>query len=364
MKLKITKTALLNGLQSVQNVVGTRTTLPILSNVLLRAEKNSLSLTTTDLDLTVQAAVECETAKAGNTTLPVKRLFSIVRELPDGDIEITVDDQHAATLSCGASYFKIVGISEEEFPPIQKPEGKTSFRMEQAVLKEMLRKTSYAASTDETRYILNGTLMSFRGGKLTIVATDGRRLALVEQELDFPKDAEADAILPTKAVSELMHALGDEGDVKIFVREKNIAFELKTTTVLSKLVEGSYPNYRQVIPAQCEERISMERETLLAALRRIALVADERTMAAKFTFAKNRLTITMSSPNVGEAREVIPVKYAGKEINVAFNPDYMMDPLKALANDEVFIELTDDMSPGVIKSDIPFLYVIMPMRIG
>jgi DNA polymerase-3 subunit beta len=364
MKLTVTKAALLDGLQAVQNVVGVRTTLPILVNALVTADKNKVWLTTTDLDLTVRCGIEAQVSKTGATTLPVRRLFSIVRELPDGDIDIAVDEKNVATVTCGSSFFKIIGLSEEEFPPTPKADGKYTYHLDQGSLKEMLKKTSYAASADETRFVLNGCLLSFKDSKLTIVATDGRRLALVEQEVEFPKEAETDLILPTKAVNELLRILKDEGEVKACKKENQIVFEFGDVLIASKLVEGNYPNYRQVIPSHCEERVTFEREGLLAALRRVSLLTTDKSNATKLTFAKNKLVILMNTPDVGEARETIPIKYTGKEVSVAFNPEFMIDPLKNLSNDEVFLELTDDLSPGVIKCDIPFLYVIMPMRIS
>jgi DNA polymerase-3 subunit beta len=364
MKFKATKSALLEGLQAVQNVVGVRSTLPILSNVLLKAEKGGLSLTTTDLDVSVRCHIEADVGKSGATTLPVRRLSSIVRELADSTIEVDVDDKDIATVTCGSSVFKIIGLSEDEFPPVPKADGKYAYHLEQNVLKEMLRMTQYAASTDETRFVLNGVLLSFKDSKLTMVATDGRRLALVEREMEFPKEAELDMVLPTKAVAELHHTLKEEGDLKIFARENQIMFEFGNILVCSKLIEGTYPNYRQVIPAQCEERIVVERETLLVALRRVSLIITDKSNATKLTFGNNKLVILMSTPDVGEACETVPVKYDGKEITVAFNPEFMIDPLKNLSNDEVFIELTDELSPGVMKCDIPFLYVLMPMRVS
>jgi DNA polymerase-3 subunit beta len=364
MKLEIAKSAFLNGLQKVQNVVSLRSTLPILSNVLLTADKKSVSLTTTDLEVSVRCTAEATVHKPGNTTLPVRRLASIIRELPDAVIEIEVDDKDMASVSCSSSFFKIIGLSEDEFPPLPKPEGKFAYTIDQGAFREMLRKTAYAASTDETRYVLNGVLLSFKNGKLTMVATDGRRLALVEQEVEFPAEAQADYILPTKAVNELMHVLRDAGEMKIHASESQLLFEFDDVLVSSKLIDGTYPNYRQVIPSQCDERVAIERESLLTALRRVSLVTTDKSNAAKLTFGKNKLSITMTTPDVGEARETIPVKYAGKEISVAFNPEYMMDPLKNLTNDEVVLELTDELSPGIMKTDIPFLYVLMPMRIG
>lgn len=364
MKLKVTKSALINGLQNVQNVVGIRAILPILSNVLLTAEKNKLWLTTTDLDVSVRSQVQAEVSKPGASTLPARRMFSIIRELPDSDIEIEIDDKNVAIITCSSSFFKIIGLSDEEFPQVPKPEGKYSYHLDQGVFKEMLKKSSYAASTDETRHVLNGVLLSFKGDKLTAVATDGRRLALVEYEVEFPKEAEMDLILPTKAVTELLHTLADDGELKIHAKENHVVFEFGGILIASKLIDGTYPNYKQVIPTECEERVTVERESLLTALKRASLLMTEKSNAAKLTFSKNKLSVLMNTPDVGEVRDTIPIKYSGREISVAFNPEYMMDPLKNLSNDEIFIELTDDLSPGVIKCDIPFLYVLMPMRIS
>lgn len=364
MKLSVSKSILLEGLQRVQNVVSIRSTLPILSNVLLTVEDQRLSLTTTDLEVSVRSSVECKGEENGSTTLPVRRLASIIRELPNDDIRLEVDEKDVATIQCGSSFFKIVGLTNEEFPPVNKPEGNSTYHLNQGTFREMLRKTCYAASTDETRHVLNGILLSFKDEKLTMVATDGRRLALIEQEVDFPKEAERDVILPTKAVSELVHTLGSDGDLKVFAGDNQIAFEFGEIFVSSKLIEGTYPNFRQVIPAQCEERVAIERESLLTSLKRVAILTTDKANATKLTFKDNQLVVATSTPDVGEARESIPIKYSGKEITVAFNPEYMMDPLRTLNNDEVYMELIDELSPGVLKCDMPFLYVLMPMRIN
>ncbi|MDI6775202.1 MAG: DNA polymerase III subunit beta [Verrucomicrobiota bacterium] len=364
MKLKIEKSALLTGLQIVQNVVSARSTLPVLGNALLSAKNEKLTLTTTDLDLSIQSAIKAQVAKDGAATLPAKRLAGIVREMPEANIEMEVDNKVVATLTSGTSMFKIIGISEEEFPPMPTTEGKHNYRMEQRAFREMLKKTAYATSTDETRHVLNGVLMSFKAEKLTVVATDGRRLALAESEVEYPKEAEADYILPSKTVAELLIALGDEGALNIHTRENMVIFAFGETVVASKLIDGIYPNYRQVVPSECSERIVLERETLLTALRRAALLVTDRAHATKLMFGKNRLTIHTIAPDVGEARESIPIKYSGKEINMALNPEFVMEPLKALEKDEVFVELTDDRSPCVLKCDQPFLYVLMPVRIS
>ena len=364
MKLAVIKEKFLAGLQMVNGVVSARSTLPILSNTLLQAEKGKLWLTATDLEVTARCSVEAEVGKTGATTLPAKRLFNIIRELPANEVELEIDDKDVASITCGQSFFKIVGLSEEEFPPLPKFDGGFSYAIDQGALKEMLRKTSYAASTDETRYILNGNLLSFRGDKLSVVATDGRRLALVEHELEFPKEAEAEMIVPSKAVNELLHALRDEGPMKIQTTKNQVAFQFGDVLLISKLIDGTFPNFKQVIPSQCEQRVAIEREGLLTALRRVSLLASDKSNSIKLTFNKNKLMISAVTPDVGEAHESLPIKYAGKEISVAFNPDFVMDPLKNLACDEIFVELTDDLSPGVIKCDVPFIYVLMPMRVG
>jgi len=225
MKFKVTKASLLNGLQTVQNVVGSRSTLPILSNVLIHADKSETWLTTTDLDVTIRCKIEAEVNKAGATTLPVRRLASIIRELPDQMIEIEVDEKDVAKIECNESHFKIIGLSVDEFPPVPKTETKYAFTLDQGAFREMMKKTAYAASTDETRMVLNGVLLAFRGGKLMVVATDGRRLAMVEHEVEIPKEAEIDMILPNKTVGELMHVLKDEENSRS--TEKTIRLSLK-----------------------------------------------------------------------------------------------------------------------------------------
>jgi len=205
--------------------------------------------------------------------------------------------------------------------------------------------------------------MAFRDNKLTTVCTDGRRLALVEQEVDIPDEAELDIVVPTKTINELIKTLDDDGEANIKTSSTQVAFEFANIFIISKLIDGTYPNYRQVIPSQCEERIAVDREMLLSAVRRVSLMLDDQAASVKVQITENRLELLTSSPEVGEARESVPVKYSGKDITIAFNPAFMMAPLKHLDSDEIFLELSDELSPGVIKSNVPFLYVIMPIRV-
>ena len=302
MKFSATKEKLLEGLQQVQNVVSTRTTLPILSNVLLQAKGSEVHLTTTDLDVGVRGAFEASVEKEGATTLPARRLFTIIRELPSSEVSIEVDGKNAASIRSGQSFFKILGLPEEEFPPLPKFENAKNVTIPQKALRDGLRKTSYAISTDETRYVLNGLLFSFKENKLTLVATDGRRLAMVDIELEFPKSHEADIIVPTKAVTELGRLLTEDGEVKVSVGSGQIAFELNNTLLVSKLIEGNYPNYKQVIPTETKERVTLERETFLNSLRRVSLLASDKSNSIKLNFSKNNIDITANTPEVGEAK--------------------------------------------------------------
>lgn len=364
MKFTIEKSALLTALQQVQSIVGQRSTLPILSNVLLKAEENTISLTTTDMEVCVKTTVPCEVSEPGGTTLPARRFFSICKELPPRQVEIEVDSRDVATIRSGPSFFKLVGLSEQDFPPLPEFEESAVYTVDQGTLKEMFQKVIYASSTDETRYILNGALLSFKDEKLTIVATDGRRLAMVEQEVEFSEDAQADLVVPSKTIQELIKTLGEEGTLRIRVSATQIAFDFNEVLIISKLIEGTYPNFHQVIPAQCEERVAIDRETILAAVRRVSLLTDDQTASIKLSFGQNKLELVTNSPEIGEARETIPVKYEGKEITIAFNPGFLMAPLRHLDSDEIFFELSDELSPGVIKTSVPFLYVLMPIRVS
>jgi DNA polymerase-3 subunit beta len=369
MKFTINKEQMINGLQAVQNIVSSRTTLPILSNVLLRGHDGNLELTATDLDVTVCCSVEASMKKAGAITVPVKKLFGIVRELNSGELEFEVDEKNGCKLKSSSSYYRINGLAAEEFPPLPKFSEKKKIVLPQEKLKGMLRRTSFAVSTDETRYVLNGIFFSLKDHKVTMVATDGRRLALTDEEVDLSADSQAEFIVPTKAINELNRLLLGKGEVEIKFTDNQASFTLKdekgfSVLVVTKLVEGNYPNYKQVIPGETGERVSIVREELLQALRRAEIMTSEKSNSVKLTFSKNNLTITANTPEIGEARESIAINYKGKELSIAFNPAYLMDPLKALDNDEVFLELTDELSPGVVKINGPFLYVIMPMRMS
>jgi DNA polymerase-3 subunit beta len=337
---------------------------------LIKAQDDTLELIATDLDVTITCTVSAQVKKPGATTLPVKKLFGIVRELGAGEIGFEVDDKHRCSLNLGSSFYKIHGLAPEEFPPMPKFREERKVGLEQKKVKDMLRRTSYAASNDEARYVLNGIFFSLKDHKMTMVATDGRRLALAEEEVDIPERGQGEFIVPTKAVNELSRLLGDKGNLEIQFSENQASFALHNegtapVQIITKLVEGNYPNYRQVIPGEAKERVQVLREEFLHALRRAEIMTSDKQNSVKLTFADNTLSIAANTPDVGEGLETIAVNYKGKEMSIAFNPGFLIHPLNALEEyDEIFIELIDDMSPGVVKINGPFLYVVMPMRLS
>jgi DNA polymerase-3 subunit beta len=363
MKLNVKKDDLLTGLQRVQPAVAARTTLPVLGNILVRADGERVQLTASDLAMTVMASMPAVVAKGGATTLPARRLAAIARETAGSEIELETNEREVTTLRSASAVFHLNGIAAEDFPALPKIADARTFTMEREVLRSMLQRTSYAASSDESRQVLNGVLMAFRDGRLTVVATDGRRLAMVEQEVEMTKDA-AELIVPTKAVSEIILMLDGQGPVTLNAMANMLAVDAGDTVLYSRLVEGTFPNYRQVIPGQCEERIALERESFMNAVRRVALLTNETNNAVKLTIGRNKIDITAQTPDVGEAKESVPVKYSGKDVTVSFNPGFITDALKNLVADQVYLEFNDETSPGVIKTDEPFLYVIMPMRMS
>jgi DNA polymerase-3 subunit beta len=374
MKFKINRDHFANGLAQVLNVVGSKATMPILSNVLIEAEKDHISLTTTNLDLGIRCRIKAEIKDPGSVTLPVKRLAGIVRELPNLDVTVDGSPNHQVKLTSGGSTFKIMGIGKEEFPPLPEFGEEKAHSLAQSELATMLRSVSYAQSNDESRYILNGVYFNFRDGRLFLVATDGRRLAMVSKEMEVPADAAGAIILPAKTVGELTRLLDKGEKVQISFNDRRAAFQVATDKdasglvdniyLYSKVVEGNYPNYQQVIPKETHQRIKLERELLLQCVHRAALVCSEKANSVKIRLTSNLLEITAQSPDFGEAHESMAISYSGPDLQVAFNPAFVMDPLKALSKDEVFFEVKDEVSPGVFKTLDNFVCVIMPVRLS
>lgn len=376
MKFTINRDHFTNGLQQVLNVVGTRATMPILSNVLIEASEGQISLTTTNLDMGIRCRIKAEVAENGSITLPVRKLATIVRELPKIEVSVEATQNHQAKITSGGSLFRVMGLPQEEFPPLPEFKDQHVFHLPQENLVRMLKSVSYAQSTDENRYILNGVYFNFADDKLTLVATDGRRLALISEDVEVTEENAGSLILPAKTVAELERLLGKGTELKIAFSDRQVAFEIgigeesgaqglvDNLYLVSKVVEGHYPNYRQVIPKETEHRVKIERELLLDCVRRAALVTSDKNNSVRLKMSENLLEISGSSSEYGESHESMAISYDAQEVTVAFNPGFLMEPLKALDQDEVHFEFKDELSPGLFKTLDSFLCVIMPLRLN
>ncbi|HOE26089.1 MAG TPA: DNA polymerase III subunit beta [bacterium] len=377
MKIKCLKQDILDGLQAVQSIVGGKTPLAILSNVLLEAEGKELVLTTTDLEVGMRRRVPAKVERKGTVTLPAKRLLAILRELPVTEVTLEATDGKEVEIRYGASYFKVLGLPKDDFPALPQFDKAMSLAIGRAAFAELIRKTHYAVSHDESRYVLNGLHLVLSGKKVIGVATDGRRLALCEAPARIPEGADRGIIIPTKAVIELGRALerkkADEGEkkaekkdeemVEVFLGDTQAAFATGDCTLVTRLVEGHFPNYQQVIPQRSAHKLLIGRAELLDAARRVSLLTSEQANSVKIALKKNRLILSTNTPEVGEAQEELTITYIGDEFAIAFNPQYLIDVLKNLDEPEIVFELTDALNPGVVRSGKSFLYVIMPIRL-
>lgn len=371
MKFKITRNGFVESLKTVQNIVPARSSLPVLQNVLLKAEGGRLELTASDIDMTVRTSAECETVEPGASTLPVKMLFSTMSKAPEGVVEVEIDENENATILAGSARFNLSGLPAKEYPALPGLDSAKTLETDCLSLKEMLRKTAFAAAADDTRRPLMGVLMRFRAGKFTMAATDGRRLALVEKEMEIADGEETDMVVPSRAALELERALaavpaGGEGDDRVVIRAagNQAAFAFGKTEVFSKLIEEAYPNYEQVIPRDLPNKATIDRALLANALERTSIVSVAASISTKFVFDNGVLNVSATSLDHGSAKDEVPIKYSGERLEVNFNPVYVLDALKSIDDDEVVFELKDGHHPGVLRCSIPYIYVIMPLHIS
>ncbi|MBU3912223.1 MAG: DNA polymerase III subunit beta [Candidatus Omnitrophica bacterium] len=363
MKLKILKSELIKSIQNVQNIISSRTSLPILANVLIEAEQNEVRLISTDLDIGIISTFKSEVEEPGAITVPAKRFSDIIKELPDEDILIATMKNNSMSIKCGKCFFKILGLPKEDFPKLPEFKKEPHVVMDQAVLKTMLSMTYFAMSRDETRYVLNGALFLFKAGHLVIVTTDGKRLSFVKKETN--KDAPDNTIIvPSKTIYELNRALAENGQIKLTFSENQVQFESENITIVSRLIEGAFPDYEQVIPPPTKEKIVVHREPLLLGIKRAALLTTHDSQSIKIDVLKNKLVISKSNPTIGEAREELETSYRGHDITVGFNPSYIIDVLKVVPKDEIEIEILGPDKPAVIRIEDWYVYLVLPMQLA
>lgn len=364
MKIQTSKQNLLKAVQAVQNAVSAKTTLPILSNILMETTQNSVKITGTDLDIGVSCEIEARVIMQGTTTIPAKKFADIIKELADAIVTVEVKKNNVIHIECEKSFFKMMGMPKEEFPKFPEFGDADAITLSQKTLKWMLSVTGFAMSHEESRFVLNGVLIAIEKGVLELVATDGRRLALVSKTLDNVKRISKKVIIPAKTVNELVRMLGmDEGQVRIVFGERQIIFELGNIVIISRLIEGDFPNYHQAIPEKMTSQLVMNREVFLLATKRVSIFTHEESQAIKIDLLKGKMVISKNTPQIGEAREELDIDYDGETMSIGFNPEYLIDVLKHLSDETIKFELISPEKPAIIKTNDSYTYVVLPMQL-
>ena len=373
MKLSIAKSELQKGLARIQAIVDKRNSMPILANVMIEAiqeENGGLQISATDLEVGIRSRQDAEVSEPGGLTVSAKTLYEIVRELPDEMVHLESTANSFLLIECGRSHFKLAGTSPEEYPTLPDFSPQNTVTVPSNVLAVMIERTMYAASTDETRYNLNGVYLEVESAtnQLRLVATDGHRLAMVENEIPGELSAlQSGVIIPRKGLAELKRLLDED-----MVDEIDLAFEGNSglarggeVTLVMRLIEGEFPNYQQVIPGESTVQVIVDSEQLSRALRRVVLLSSQRSRAVKLELGEHKLTVSSNNPDMGDARDELDNDYAGEAISIGFNARYMLDALAALQVKEVWLGLNSDLSPAKVKptNDEGALAVVMPMRL-
>ena len=370
MEIKIKKEILAEQLGWIQSVVDRKTTMPVLSHILLEAKANSLMLSATDLQVGVTGFCNAEVATPGRMTVPAREFYDIVRELPSEIIQLKSQENHWVSIECGRSKFKLVGKDASEFPAFPKKTGGEECTLDAEAVRNMIDKTAFAISIDETRFNLNGIYLEApqkeKSRTLTMVATDGHRLSLVERTLKKEAVLPKGVILPRKGVTELRRLIdSEEGEFNIWVGEKQVMVEKGAKSLFMRLIDGQYPPYQQVIPNKQEKVVVVDRDPLVQSLRRVAIMNQDRSQGVKFAISPGNLEISSSNPNLGEAKEELSASYKGNAFSVGFNARYFLEALEVIEDEKVVLQLKDGVSPCLIQSELDrgFIHVIMPMRI-
>lgn len=371
MEIKVTKSELLDGLYWTQSVVERKVTMPILSNALLEATPKTLTITATDLEVGVRSTHAADVATPGKVTINAKNLYEIIRQLPDEKIKLSVGGNHWVEIISGKSRFKIVGMPADEFPNLSFSEGKEAQSIAPETLLEMIAKTSYAMSTDEVRYNLNGIYCESKDveGKpgLRFVATDGHRMAYCERSTPGKFSLSKGVIIPRKGVGELKRLCDGGGDasVSLFFDGKQIVASRGSVTMLVRLIDGQFPPYEQVIPKDLPKVVTADRKLFGESLKRASLVASDMSHAVKMTFSPGLIEISTTNPDVGEVHEELAATYKGETFDVGFNAKYFQDILSVISDESVVMGLKNNVSPCVIRSEFDrgFLSMVMPRRL-
>jgi len=371
MKLKIKKDELLKGLQRIQGVVERKNTMPILSNMLLTADGDGIEIVATDLEIGLRGRYVAEVEKAGSVTVSAKKMFEIVRELPSEDVSIAVEDGNWVKILSGRSQFKLVGLPKDECPALPDVAEEGMISIDGDTLREMIKKTLFSVGENDARYVLNGLFihMTQHKGGLTIrmVGTDGHRLSMIDRTIDA-NHREESLIIPKKAMLELRRLLEEEApktEFRIGFSKNHALFKRDGLVMVSKLIDGNYPNYLQVVPAKSTKKVMVAKDVLTHAVKRVSILSKEKTNAVRLQLEKDRIVLSTNNPEIGEASEEVAVEYQGEGIAIGFNSRYLMDVLSAMDRQMIALELSDSLSPCLIteEGDDNFKCVVMPMRV-
>lgn len=367
MELVVRKNELLRELQLFQGIVERKNTIPILANVLIEAKGDELRMLATDLEVALRSRCHAAVAKGGSLTLPAKKLYEILKALPETDVRIE-EDKSGVKVAADRFDSRMQTLPREDFPTLPDVTGKAKAVLPRTAVREMVAKTQYAITGEDTRYFLNGAKFILKPDSLILVATDGHRLALVEVQHDTGVSQEVGVILPKKTLLELGKLLSEgEGDVQFESGENHLFFEVSGRVLISRMIDGQFPAYERVIPKGNDKIIEFDRERLTSAVKRVALLSNERSRAVKLEVGKGKVEVTSSSSEFGEAHEQITVDYSGPTLTISFNAQYVLDFLNVVDTDIVQLLLKDDVSQAVMKpvgaKGYEYTYVIMPMRI-
>lgn len=371
MELKIKKTNFLNLLRWSQGIVERKSTMLILSNLLIDVVSQKIKITATDLEVVLTAEGEVEGKGTGRWVVSARHLYELVREAPQEEIRLSSGDGFGLSLTSGKAEFRVVGMKPDDFPQLPTVSTKEEIPIDLDDLSEMIENTSYAVATDETRYNLNGLYLVGTQGKdnsnlLRMVATDGHRLSYSERPIGKKWKQEKGLLIPRKGVQELKKLVSEgTGELSVSHDDKAIQFSRSGVSLLVRLIEAEYPDYEQVIPKNSDRVVSVDRESIMGALKRASILASSEGRGVKLDFSSNLLKLTSSNPEMGETREEVLVDYKGQKFEVAFNPRYLVDVLSVLEDQKVVLELKDEVSPCVVRSEFDrgFLALVMPMRV-
>jgi DNA polymerase III subunit beta len=364
MKFIVPRLALLSLINKIQNVTAAKPAIPILANVLLEAIDDELILSATDLTVSMRAYVEAKVSEEGAITLPARRFFQLIRELSAPHIEIHSLSPEIGMVNAGTSHFKIQGMHKSEFPALPDLAEGFSFTLPAAQFKDLLSCTAFAAAHDDDRQVLNGVCIEIGNQHLSLISTDGKRLAKITTPIDLSVPKNASYIIPIKAVDEMMRILaGEEGSAKITLLSDKIACEIGSITLISKLIAGQYPDVSCFIPEKKQNPLILHREELMSLLRQVVLFTSEDSSATRFTFTTGELHLSAVSGQIGEGKVNMPVNYGGEKLEIAFNPHYLLDILRHSKDETVHFTLSDSYNPGMITDSSPAEFVIMPMRL-